>query len=82
MISTPLEVFVCAKKNICCLYLFFSWFLLDLHFVHLKFVLKKKKKFEIVSITSITYTTPAFYNIQKLNLCSKVDISKTAWITT
>ena len=23
---------------------------------------------------------PAFYNIQKLNLCSKTDISKTAWI--
>ena len=65
------------------LYLFFSCFLLDLRFVRLKFVLKKKKKnkFEIVSITSITYATPAFYNIQKLNLCSKVDISKTAWIT-
>ena len=29
---------------------------------------------------STSRPAPAFYNIRKLNLCSKTDISKTAWI--
>ena len=71
LLQVCLQNFLCFKLFIC------------------PFALKRQKLFQVFTpkLPPMFHhealdleTQPAFYNIQKLDLCSKTEVSKTAWI--